>query len=401
MRVLKSMNCWMITFLFLALNGLNTLKAETKDTITKKNNFVYSVYYQSGSVQSSNPFLKKLNATDEELGEFRTVSFSVLKQTTGKKLWEQYYNYPRYGVGINVSRFFNNNYLSTPIAIHGAYEAPIKRWNKLSLNYEAAFGMTLNWESFNKAEKNYNISIGAAVTSYINAGLFLSYEISPHFDLGFGYGFTHYSNGAMKIPNFGLNTLAPKISLEYVINRFDPPKTKLFIPPYIKNTTIEFSFYGGEKNVIYPEINLDTATSFNGIYYPVFGLNAVLYRQINYKSKIGLGLSVGYDGSKNAVVSLKNGNPYPDQSLRKENVLLSIYPSYELVFDKISLYVQPSFYLIKNQTTYQRPTFFTRVGVKYRLWDNLYTGIGLHSYNVHKADFLEWTVGYQIPVSKK
>ena len=393
--------CCIIAFLALVINGVGTIRAEEPDTLRSRNNFVYSGSFQAGRVQSSNLFWKKMNATDEEAGEFAALSFQILRQTTGKRLWEQYYRYPRYGVGLYVARFFNNKYLSTPIAIYGAYKAPIKQWNKLSLNYNAGFGVTLNWESFNPSESNYNISLGAELTSYINAGLFLSYEISPRFDLSLGYNFTHFSNGAMKIPNFGLNTSAPEITLEYRINRFEPPKIKPMIPPYIKNTSIDFSFYGGEKNVIYPECDLDTATTFNGIFYPVFGLNAIIYRQINYKSKFGIGMTVGYDGSKNAIVTLVNGKPDPDQSLRKENITLSIYPSYELVFNRISLFAQPSFYIIKHQTTYSRPTFFTRVGAKYKLYENLYAGLGLHSYNYHIADFVEWTIGYQIPLSKK
>lgn len=401
MSIFQIKKIHVITILILIFNGIDTISAEESDTLSNKNTFVYSGFFEGGRVQSSNIFWKQMNATDEELGEFTALSFQILKQTTGEKLWEQYYRYPRYGVGIYLARFFNNKYLSTPIAIYGAYKAPLKKWDKLSLNYVAGFGVTLNWESFNPTESNYNISLGAELSSYINAGLFLSYEISPHFDLGLGYSFTHFSNGAMKIPNFGLNTSSPRISLEYRINRFEPPKIKSIIPPYIRNTVIDFSVYGGEKNVIYPECDIDTAATFNGIYYPVFGLNTVLYRQVNYKSRFGIGMTLGYDGTKNAIVSINEGKPDPDQSLRKENITLSIYPSYELVFNKISLYAQPNFYLIKHQTTYKRPTFFTRVGVKYHFGENLYVGLGLHSYNYHVADFVEWTIGYQIPFSKK
>jgi len=401
MSVFKIIKCYMITFLALILSEISTIRAEEQDTLNKKNNFIYSGFLQDGRIMSSNRFLKQMNATDEELGEFTAVSFQLLKQTTGKSLWEQYYRYPQYGVGFYAARFFHNKYLSVPVALYGTYKAPIKKWDKLSLNYNAGLGLTFNWESFNPAESNYNISLGAELSSYIDAGVFLSYEISPHLDLGFGYSFTHFSNGAMRIPNYGLNTLAPRISLEYRISRFEPPKAKSVIPPYIKKTSIDFSFYGGEKNVIYPECNTDTATIFNGIYYPVFGLNVILYRQISYKSKIGIGMTVGYDGSKNSVVSLVRDMPVPDQSFRKENVTLSIYPSYEQVFEKISLFAQPSFYIIKHQTTYPRPTFFARIGFKYQLVENIYTGLSLHSYNFHKSDFIEWTIGYQMPLSKR
>jgi len=400
MRPFQMTKCYIIAFIVLVISDINKISAEEKDTIDTKKYVVYTGFFESGRVQSSNQFLKKLNATGEELGEFTALSFQILKQTTGKELWEQYYQYPKYGIGIYGARFFQNNYLSTPIALYGTYEAPLKKWNKLSLNYNAGFGVTFNWESYNPVENNQNISLGAVLTSYIDAGLSLSYEISPHFDFGVGYSFTHFSNGAMKIPNFGLNTMAPRFSLKYIVNRFESPKVKPIFPPYIQNTTLDLSVYGGEKNVIYPDQNIDTASVFNGLYYPVFGINAILYRQINYKSKIGIGMTMSYDGTKNAVVDVVRGLPDPDQSLRKENITLSIYPSYELVFNKIALFAQPSFYIIKHQTTYMRPLFYARVGFKYQLSNNLYTGLALHSYNAHKADHIEWTMGYRIPLSK-
>jgi len=390
-----------MVFFSLILNGVNTIRAEEPDTLINNNNLIFSGSLQSGRVLSTNYFLKLFNASNEENSEFVALSFQVLKQMTGNNLWEQKYRYPLCGVGIYVARFFNYNYLSTPVSIYGAYKAPIKRWNKLSLNYDAGIGLAFNWESYNPTEGNYNISFGSELSSYIDAGLFLSYEISPHFDLGLGYNFSHFSNGAMKIPNSGLNILAPKISLEYRINRFEPPKTKPEIPTYIKNSSIDLSFYGGEKSVFYPESDLDTARTFDGLYYPVFGINAILNRQINYKSKVGIGMTLGYDGSKNSIITLVNGKPNHDQSLRKENITLCLLTSYELVFDKLSFYAQPSLYIIKHETTYKRPSFFGQIGIKYQLGENLFAGLGLHSYKFHHADFLEWTIGYHIPLLKK
>lgn len=388
---------YIFTFLALVLGGMTSIRAEEQDTLNKKNNLVYAGFLQGGRVKSNNPFLLR-NPDDKELGEFTALSFQLLRQTTGKSCWEQYYRYPRYGLGVIVSRFFHNEYLCTPITIYSVFQAPLIQWKKLSLNYETGIGLTFNWKSYNPAEGNYNISLGAPLTSYIDGAISLRYELTPHFDLGIGYSFTHFSNGAMKIPNFGINIYSPRISINYQINRFEPPLKKPVIPPLIKNTTLDISIYGGEKNVIYPECNVDTATEFNGIYYPEFGISTIIYRQLNYKLKVGIGMTLGYDGSKNSIVTLKNGRPDPDQSLRKENITFCIFPSFDLDFDKISAYAQPSFYLIKNETTYPRPDFFIRVGINYKLSEHLYIGPGLRSYRFHNADFIEWTVGYKMPL---
>jgi hypothetical protein len=383
--------------MLLIIAGIGQLHAEAPDS-AKSYRYLYSSFLEAGRVQTSNVFLQQNSANNEEFGEFTAFSFRIMKQTTGKKLWEKYYNYPSYGVGIFFAKFFEKTYLSTPISIYGTYKQVLYKWDKLNLNYNAGFGVTLNWESYNPTEYNYNISIGATLTSYINAGMYLTYELSPTIDLGLGYSFTHFSNGAMKIPNFGLNTSVPRITVDYIPHRFTPPKIKAQIPRYERKTFVNLSVYGGEKNVLYPEADMDTTTQFYGISYPVFGVNAIIYRQLGYISRVGIGFTLGYDGSKNSSVQLENGKPDPNQHLKGSNITLSIYPSYEWVFNKVSLFAQPSFYLIKNQTTYQRPTFFTRVGINYRILPNTYMGIGLHSYNYHIADFLEWTVGHQFPL---
>lgn len=395
----KSKNITKVIFVSFAfiLSSFSLINAEENDTLSIKNNTVYSGFFQEGTIIPTNTFLRLMNINNEEFSEFDALSFQITKQTYGKESWEQYFGYPTYGIGIFVARFYNSKYLSLPISVYGVFKAPIKRWDNLSLNYNAGFGFTANWESFNPAENNYNISFGTTLSTYIDFGISLNYKISSHVDLGAGFSLTHFSNGAMKVPNSGLNTLAPKISLDYYVNRLDHPKIKPSLTPCIKNTYLDFSIYGGEKSVYYPDINTDTTSVFDGLYYPVFGLNTIINRQISHKSLVGFGMTLGYDGTKNAVVNMIEGKPKTDLSYRKENITLAIYPSYELLIHQLSFYVQPCFYIIKHQTTYKRPTFFARIGLKYHFKDNLYATLGLHAYNFSHADFLEWTIGYRIP----
>ena len=251
---------------------------------------------------ATNPYLRQAYFSDDASIEFAALSFQLLKQTTGEKLWEQKFGFPQYGFGIYSARFFNKNQFGTPIALYGVFKASFKRWNKFSLNYEAGFGFTFNWEAFNPSENNYNISLGATESVFIDVGANLNYELSPHFDLGFGYSFTHFSNGALKSPNQGLNTFSPKLRLEYRINRFRPHLSKQVTPAFMKNTSVDFSIFGGAKNVLYKGNDVDTITKYKGVYYPVYGFTTVINRQVNYKSKLGVGMCLSYDGSYNSTV---------------------------------------------------------------------------------------------------
>lgn len=401
-RVNKISHFKKIAFCFLVLwiFGVTSVMAENADTTRIRTNFVFGGYAQYGDVLATNPYLKQSYSLANATNEFAAISLQLLKQTSGEKIWEQKFGFPQYGIGIYSAHFFNNNQFGTPIAIYGLLKAPFKRWNKLSFNYEGGFGFTFNWEAFNPAENNYNISMGAAESVFIDLGANLTYELGSHFDLGFGYSFTHFSNGALKSPNQGLNTFSPKISLSYRVNRFRP---KLLIQPdlaFRKNTSVDFSVFGGAKNVIYKGNDVDTITKYKGVYYPVYGFTTVVNRQVNYKSKLGIGMSLSYDGSYNSTVFVDNGELEPTEGFHGNKLSLSIFPSYELVINKLSVVLQPGFYVLRKQSVNKKPVAYQRLGLHYQISRNLFTGINLRAYNYHISDFIEWTLGYRLTFRK-
>jgi len=388
-----------ICFILMYVFGLNIVQAEKADTLKIRKDLIFAGYGQYGKVLATNPFLKQATGLDDKYIGFAAVSFQLLKQTNGDKLWEQNYGLPTYGVGVYSASFLENKGFGTPIAVYGVFKAPFKRWNSLILNYEAALGFTFNWEAFNPAEKNFNTSIGATESVFIDLGANLKYEMSPHFDLGFGFSFTHFSNGALKSPNLGLNPFSPKISLEYRINKFKPEVLKQAIPEYIKNTSIDFSIFGGAKNVVYNGVGVDTITNYKGVYYPVYGFTTVINRQVNYKSKLGVGMCLSYDGSYNSMVVITNGPPEPNENFQGNKISLSVFPSYELVMNKLSMVIQPGFYVLRKRSTNKEPSTYQRLGLHYQLGANLFAGISLRAYNYHVSDFIEWTLGYRLAFS--
>lgn len=385
-------------FLFIYQIGI----AQNRDSLQLKRNYVITGYAQYGDILATNPFLRQAFSANNAAEEYAAFSLQFMKQTTGEKYWEQAYGLPRYGLGVYTATFFNKNGMGTPIALYGTFKAPFIRWNRLSLNYEAGFGYTFNWEAYNPTENNYNPSLGAEQSFFIDLGVSLEYQLSRHFDLGFGYDFTHFSNGALKSPNSGLNIFSPKLSLNYRLNPFKPEQLKKPIPLYIKNTTIDFTVFGGTKNVIYLNNNaVDTTTKYRGVYYPVYGLSAVINRQLDYKSKVGIGIALSYDGSNNSTVVVTNGELEPQGGFQANRLALSIFASYELVIDRLSLVIQPGVYVLRKQTTTLKPIVYERLGLQYQLNKYLFAGLSLHAYDFHVSDYLEWTLGYRLSLPKK
>jgi len=373
---------------------LNARQDTTKTNRFRQNPSLEFVY-QKGHVFATNNFLRGTNAEAAKISNYQTFSLKYSHQTAGDKYWEQLYRYPDWGAGIYIADFYNKTEIGLPIAVYGFLDAPFHRWKRLSFNYELGFGVAFNWKSFNPLTNQYNISIGASESFFIDAGLNLKYDLTKRVELITGFSLTHFSNGALKKPNYGINTVGPRVGLRY--NFHDEPRFReLDVPLFRGQNELCVSAFGGAKNVIFDSLNVDIIEKYEGVYFPVFGISTVFNRQISRKSKIGFGVTLSYDGSVNASVAVDNNELDPVDVPTGEKLMISIYPSYELVVNRVSLVMQPAFYLYRKKLQNQSPGFFQRIGIKYEITDKLFAGLILRDYAFHVSDFIEWTIGFRI-----
>ncbi len=351
--------------------------------------------YQNGYVFPTNEFVRGKNAEKELINAFQTISIKFSQQSYGKNLWEQIYNYPHWGIGLSVYDFYNPEEIGNPIALYGFFSAPFKRWYRLSFNYEIGFGAAFNWRHFDPITNSYNTAIGAGKSFYIDAGLMLQYKLSKHFDVEAGFSLTHFSNGALKKPNFGLNTVAPKISIKYNFDeRHDFIKHK--IPEFQPEKEWIISTFIGGTNVIFDSVNVDIQEKYEGVTFPVVGITTTLNWHIRRKSKIGIGMAFNYNGSVNAQVAVDNNELEIKDDFFTDKIQISIFPSYEFVVNRFSLILQPAFYLYRKKFENQSPVFHQRIGLKYHFTKDFFVGITLRDYAFHVSDFVEWNIGYSI-----
>jgi hypothetical protein len=359
------------------------------------NNTAIEGMHQNGYIFPTNDFVRGHNTEKDTIDAFRAFSLKFSKQTTGEHQWEQLFNYPRYGIGFSLYDFHNPEEIGTPLAVYGFFNAPFKRWEKWSLNYEIGFGATFNWKYFNPVTNKYNTAIGAGQSFYIDAGLLVNYQLNQHLNMETGFSLTHFSNGALKKPNKGLNTIAPKISVKYSFDEF-PTFSKREIKTFQAKNEYLLSLFVGKKNVIFNDANIDVVEKFEGINFPVFGISSIYNRQVSYKSKFGIGMSLSYNGAINAQVAVDNNELEATDGWFADKLQISIYPSYELIVNKFSLVLQPAFYIYRKKLKNQTPVFHQRIGLKYRISKKLFTSITLRDYKFQVSDFIEWHIGYKI-----
>jgi len=383
-------------FLILAVPAILMGQESKIDSFFTRTPFSLKASFQTGTVFPTNDFVKGANAQNVPIDKYNSFSLVFYKQTTGAKLWEQLYGYPIYGIGLYTGYFRETIELGDPISINGFLSGPFVRFQKLSFNYELGLGIAFNWNNFDPVNNPNNIAISANQSVFIEAGINLEYQFARRYYISAGYGFNHFSNGKIKMPNQGINTGALKFSLRYQINNPDWSFEKNEVPKYDKHFEWDINIYGGIQNITYTGDDADIIEKYEGMYFPVYGINNTFSRKVSYKSKIGAGFSLGYNGALNAQMAVENGELDEVDLPFADHIELSVYPSYELVINRLSIIIQPGFYIYRKKTEELSPAFYQRIGVKYHVWRDYFFGVNLHAYQFHVSDFIEWNIGRRI-----
>jgi hypothetical protein len=388
------------TLIFMLIFALSTsclIGENPGDTSKVKKRFIsLKAFYQGGSVLQTNDFLQGDNSTGEPVNRFHALSVQVNWDTDGSKLWQQLYGYPSYGVGAYWVKFPQTEELGNPTALYLFISGPFKRWSKWTFNYDIGFGLTYNWKPYNVETNPFNIAVGSYNTVYIDAGLSINWLMAKQWELSLGFSFTHFSNGATAVPNFGVNLVAPRLGLKYKFYHGIPEYKTQEVPKYQDEWEWYGSFAYGSKQIEVDTANTGLKDKYLNENFNVFVISTAMLRQVTYKSKFGIGLDINYDGSTNAEIDVSDGVPNAVSVPFIEKCSIGIYGSYELVLNKISLAIHPGYYILRKEYDGQSPAFYQRVGLKWNFWEGMFAGIFVRASNFSKAEFIEWTLGYRL-----
>jgi hypothetical protein len=384
----------LLTFNILILNTLSGYSQDISDTIILPREKKIVAFYQQGKVFPTNSFLSGTNIQQKPINAFRAISLQFTWQTNGRKLWEQIYDYPRFGAGVYKAFFINTSEPGNPLALYGTFCAPIHRWNRFSLNTEIGAGLAFNWNTYR--ENRYNLAMGGKVTVFVDTGVYFEYDAQNGIFLSGGAGFNHYSNGALKKPNLGINTFSPKISVGYNLNRSQGKYREKIIPEFVKKNEVLLTAYTGWENMLYDLSVPDSIPIDGGIFYNTYGIGATFKRQVSYKSKFGIGLMIDYYGT--ACRTFANPDSKRKNASFSNGLEISVYPSYEIVINKLSIIMQPGFFLYRKNYPYRTPFMYQRIGLNAALSENLSFGINMRAHRFSIADYIEWTIGYRLPL---
>ncbi|WP_425638373.1 acyloxyacyl hydrolase [Algoriphagus yeomjeoni] len=297
-----------------------------------------------------------------------------------------HYNYinrfPSYGVGFTSALNYHSE-IGRPLGIYAFGDVPFGKINfdrKLNFSFYTQIGLGLNMNPYDAETNSINGFVGSAVNAHIHFGLKASYNISNSFNVFTSVGTKHYSNGSIKKPNSGINFIPIALGIQVQLDQEEfQPGPKPDFPPLEKRFYWDIAAYTGLKSY-----EIGEKAYFRG------GLGLNYLWELSYKYRVGLGVDWFYGaGAKQR---------FPSENVRFTDVnSFAIVGSWEWkLTEKLYMPIAIGVYLDKAALNQETASFYERIGVRYRMNQNLFAGVQIKAHKA-KADFFEFTLGYTIP----
>ena len=316
-----------------------------------------------------------------------SYEFSLHRNTYGEHRWEVLHNYPSIGLTFYYSGFGNDSIsseLGKVFALYPFINFPITPGESSKLTFKLGVGLSFLTNKFHPTENYHNYAIGSHVNAAVNLSFEYRQRIVERLHWVTSAGLTHFSNGATRTPNMGINILSVATGLSWYLA---PPKDHIDKRLRPKNYLFEFD---GKRHFVtdyqYTMGFKDMSQQYGTHqYFFVHDLAANFMFQISERDRLGLGVELVYDNSDKITK--------PDWDLYLKPGLLA---SYEMLFNNASFMFNIG---LRNNVPLNSSTFgmllYQKVAARYYFNDNLFATIAFTTYDI-KADFISIGIGYHI-----
>lgn len=293
---------------------------------------------------------------------------------SGLKEWEKFFNYPHAGAALQVLDF-NNSKLGSAWSLIPYMSFPLRKSRIAELHLRSGFGLAYNTQVFDLDENRKNGVISTRINAAIQFSLQAHWRIIPEAELLTGISFTHYSNGAFKEPNAGINLASATIGLNVNFGR--PVKVNHNSFPIVDKRWRYLVTIAGFAKEIKP---------VEGPKYAAISLSGNALKRFSPKSSWGGAFDIMYDASltERARIGMRELRT----PLRSGLALC-----YELHVGKISIPIQQGIYYLNPIKV--DGILYQRLGVRYHV-NKKWQAQCLLKTHMASADYIELGIGYFI-----
>lgn len=351
--------------------------------------FSYSTFAQNPSsklpfrlgVSASYGFVYKHKREFGDLGSGRPYAFeaSLNYLTNGSQPWHKLYHYPEIGLAAGVMNFQDRR-LGHSIYALTYIDKPVGRRSQ-RFRYKIGFGLAHITGRYDPITNPLNIAISSQYSYALRGELFWTESVAPAWQLRTGMVLTHFSNGAFKMPNAGVNIVSWGVSLQHV-----PVSQRQGV--VISHDTIQPAWHKGFALNTSAAFTIKEAGEFGERKFPGMVLSAYLSRRFSARSAWLVGLDATFD---TAVRDWIQKDPLYANTAKPDWSKAAVTIGHELFIGRrTSLVTQLGIYVYSPYPPWL--PVYQRYGLKYHVSKRSY---GLMALKCHlgTADFVEWTVG--------
>ncbi len=308
----------------------------------------------------------------------------IEKQTTGKQLWQQYYNYPVFGAGFLYTYYGNPVQLGSSIALFPYMTIHIINGKLFDWRFSIADGICYMTNPYNPITNPTNNVIGTTLNDITRFSTLLQFKPDTHFAFGMGGSFTHFSNGAVAFPNLGINIPAIDFTARYTFStvpKIHAEKSKQ--RPVNRRLQMEF-----ELGIGWEQHNPPGGPN-ERVYLAAFSAG----RYISHINRVSFGIEAGY--STDVYNYMKLEEILPATYARASRA--SVFASDEFLFGRFGLLVHLGYYfyypvLKPANDNEQLGLHYYFLNYAKKTSDRLFAGAYLSAYDIN-AEFVETSIG--------
>jgi len=378
------------------------------------------------------PLSKNLEATAKGAVLGGEIAFEF--QPTGKYQWEQFWNFPTIGIGFVGLDLGNPKILGQAFAVYPYLLVPAVERRYFKLNYKIGIGTSFITKTWKRCDTQNgvnaataNSAIGSIMNIYLNTGFNFEFPINDQFSITADLGYSHMSNGSVITPNTGLNILYGQIGAKY---SFEKCRECRFVKNPAYELPYDFMINVGMSGGVRQLHHLDKKSFFVG------DLHVGMTASIGNWYALGGGFDLFFDGAFNKrdfIVTSKSFTRYYLPENRFENkIRFGISINNEFIIGRLTGIFDWGIYLynpLKNfepgdeifikdkdgnitiMPPFKKGVFYKynidkqdgwnyfRIGLRYRVWDNLFVSVNLKTH-LQKAEMITFGVGYYLPFAR-
>ncbi len=321
------------------------------------------------------PHSPEVKAIGQSLPRGLQVDFGY--QTLGIKEWEQAYNYPMVGFNINYFDMVLPDVLGHTLSATAYIEPYLYRGHRFKASYRIGPGLVYATRLFHEEQNPSNVAMSSPVSFVMQGSINTYFDITDQVYFKAGTGITHYSNGAIRMPNAGLNILTASAGLGY---RFGlVPTSFIYKEPEAtpRKLSVEFMLSGAVNEHL---------PIGNGQHY-AWTTAISLSQRLSRKSGLFIGGEVYTNTALRTLVANWPGMEGADY--RRAGISVG----HELYISRFSMLTQAGYYVY--QPVPFNINYYQRLMLKYYFTKNLFATWGLKTH-LARAEFLDFGLGVRM-----